>query len=157
MGIAEDRQRLLDLLDVTARVIRWTVTESGLIHDRELLERFTATLGQVDDRVRDVQEIVSEELSGDPEESPLYEELEHVGLTAAQLSLKERVLQWIVTAAGGELRQVLAWINTFLGSLAQVIPAVDLVKEYKEHLEIVIDIQHRRPAPTVPPTILGLR
>lgn len=43
--------------------------------------------------------------------------------------------------SGAVVLPVLKWINTFLGSLASAIPGLELVKEYKEGVELVIDHQ----------------
>jgi hypothetical protein len=46
-------------------------------------------------------------------------------------------------------------INSWLGSLKAAFPALELVKEYKEGIEVVIEEQHQGTPP--PTSILNLR
>ena len=82
-------------------------------------------------------------------DSPVRRALEEIGLTGIQLQLK---LQGFFGAIGRRvgrlsrrwLREVLAWANVILGSLARVLPAAEVVKEYKECLEVALDYSGRR-------------
>jgi hypothetical protein len=68
------------------------------------------------------------------------ERLENAGLSGGQLSLKLQGLNaaWNRFKRRGStrlLRNLLGWINAILGSLAQVIPGVEALKELKEAIE----------------------
>jgi len=84
----------------------------------------------------------------------LWRELSAVGLTGNALTMKLSVLESVV-APWFAFGRVLRWINSFLGSLAEAIPGVDFVKEYKEMLELTAEDFHELPPP--PGTILDLR
>ena len=69
------------------------------------------------------------------------------GLTGAQLAANSRALSghfrslWVVpyNAIVKWYKAVLEWANLILGSLSRAYPPVDVVKEYKEFLELSID------------------
>ena len=77
-------------------------------------------------------------------DSPAHEGgFQNAGLRGAQLDLK---LEGVNSAwkrfksrgTVGLLRKVLGWINAILGSLAQVIPGVEALRELKEAIERLI-------------------
>lgn len=135
----------------------WVVTESELIQDARLLSDFRESLREVRDELERVQgklQLLTEEHGSDAEE--LHGQLTDVGLTGNHLRLKERVLDWVLSVTGANIRHVLKWMNSFLGSLSKVFPKLEIVKEYKEHLEVIVGHRRRRP-PQVPKSIFDIR
>ena len=66
----------------------------------------------------------------------LWSELERSGLIGSQLAMKWNLLDLDVIA--GFLGRVLKRLNSILGSLAKAIFAVEVLKEFKDHVEISI-------------------
>jgi hypothetical protein len=133
------------------------VEESELIRDAELVRGFRNTLGDVSSALERTEGAVNVAIErGGNELTRLETRLAEVGLAGSHLQLKEKVLDWIVTVTGAHLRHVLKWMNSFLGSLTIVFPQLELVKECKEHLEIVVAHQHRA-VPGVPNRIFEAR
>ena len=73
----------------------------------------------------------------------LWSELERSGLIGNQLSMKKSLLD--LDLKSGFLARVLKRLNSLLGSLAKAIFVVDVIKEYKDHVEISInDLDQQR-------------
>jgi hypothetical protein len=67
----------------------------------------------------------------------MWSKLERAGLTGGQLRMKwEVLLEDLTTNAVG---RIVKRIDSLLGSLSTVIPGAELMKEYKEHVEISIE------------------
>lgn len=89
----------------------------------------------------------------------LWSDSNTVGLLGPSLTLKlslgrrvaerafEPAKRPLTGITGQALRPLLKWINSLLGSLARALPALDLVKEYKEGVELVVENQRRRRSP----------
>lgn len=88
----------------------------------------------LDDWERAEAEIREELVS---EDGPFRRFLRRVGLAGKSLKMK---LHYLAEAARGGLRKkLLELLNKFLGSLASGIPGAELVKEFKEWLEGLLD------------------
>ncbi len=82
------------------------------------------------------------------DDANIDERLVDVGLTGSQLTLKtsgyQRALErWLRKPARGALRRLLEWADTILDSLVSVLPAVEVVREYKE---CIMNEVHSEPA-----------
>ena len=150
--VHDDVRRLIDLLAYISGLLHWIVEESDLIPEPDLRGRFRDGLPEVRQRI----ELVRDELGSVFEGSSRWQQLTAVGLTGPQLTMKVSVLDWLVSKAA-PLKPILSWINSFLGSLSKVFPGLDIVQEYKEQVELVVEHQHcDGPTPGVKP-ILDLR
>jgi hypothetical protein len=151
MAVEEDIKRLVMLIKVTDRLLHWTVRVALSRADTfAIMFEFGEQLQTMSARLEQAAEEVSEIRSTDDEG---WRRLEIVGLTGESLSPKERILRFLLDRVT-ILPPVLEWANSFLGSLAVVVPPVEAVKEFKEGLEMVVKHQHGLPAP--PASILGL-
>ena len=77
-------------------------------------------------------------------EEGIYTRLVEVGLTGKQLRLKFNGLNaaWRKFKSRGTvklLRELLGWIDLILGSLAEAIPLFEVIKEFKEALEKLLE------------------
>jgi len=65
------------------------------------------------------------------------ESLEKAGMFGSQLKAKFALLSFDIN--GGAVLRVLKRLNSMLGSFAKVFDRLEIVKEYKEHVEITIE------------------
>jgi hypothetical protein len=163
------RQQMRDLQSVT-NVLKsidafysWLIRQSSFV-PADLRTRFVDVLPVVHDRlmgaIRQLDQI-------DGTNHPLWKSLDDAGLVGSPLHLKLAIGQKVAREAskrpargktgimGKVLQPIFGWINTFLGSLAIVIPPLELAKEYKEGVELVID--HQQEGKPIPGRILNLR
>ena len=72
----------------------------------------------------------------------------------AQLEFTLTIFDWLVSGRRG-LRHILEWLNNLLGSLTSVFPPLEVAKEWKEGVELVV--RHQRKLPKPPKEILHLK
>lgn len=124
LPLLEEHPRLLrqDLLPAVRKA--WPEVQHSLLSLRNALKE---TLGRPDASIRRA--------------------LEEVGLWGIQLDLKlqgffgalERKTRRWRNSIVRWFREVLAWANVILGSLARVLSAAEVIKEYKECVEVAMD------------------
>ncbi|MGE4068695.1 MAG: hypothetical protein AB7H88_18115 [Vicinamibacterales bacterium] len=153
-----ERAELAQLRNVLSSIeafLKWVVSGSDFV-DIDLRAHFTQALPSVGERI----EVAIRQLSEvrDTEEQ-LWRLLAQAGLVGASLNLKltlgrrmaERATQPAKPPMTGittrSLQPLLKWMNSFLGSLATALPGVELVKEYKDSVELVVENQRRRRSP----------
>jgi hypothetical protein len=135
--------------------LRWVVYESDFI-DVELRKEFIEAFAPVNERIESATAALQ---AVEDTNAALWRDLNTVGLLGASLSLKlslgrrmaerafEPAQRPLTGITGQALRPLLKWINSLLGSLARALPGIDLVKEYKEGVELVVENQRRRRSP----------
>lgn len=109
------------------------------------LSKDLETSWQAFDKATD--DLINELLSIRNENDPRAIRLQEAGLRDAMLAMKTRAMNRARPARRPEkttkppwlLRKFLRWANVLLGSLASVLPGAELLKEYKEAVEIGID------------------
>jgi len=154
---------LADNLRAIARFLKWVVQDSGLVRSvfqAHLQETLTDIESRVEDAAREIQEI-------DDEGSALFKALELHGLTGAHLRMKlalgtqfgRELAQRgappgppkrsgvVAGLIGRALEPILKWMNILLGSLSSAFPGLGTVKEYKECLEVSIDMGKQASTP----------
>jgi len=72
-----------------------------------------------------------------------WQYVEGIGLTGKMLEWKKRFLDQVVEEGG--TTRFLKVANSLLGSLSTVIPPLEAVREYKEHVEAAMTYPNRRP------------
>ena len=150
----DERRELTTLQNVLNSIeafFKWLIYESSFIPEdlrRQFAEVFPRVSERLGNEIGDLGRV-------EDTDEPLWKRLDAAGLLGAALRLKLAIGQRVVEQAsistkpastgivGKLLQPVLKWINTFLGSLATAIPALELVKEYKDGVELVVENQRR--------------
>lgn len=127
----EDRQRLISSLGTLRDVIDDVLERQRGFIDPRMLTLFRKAWPEV--------QIAFTSVLARLENAELDDPLARAGLTRSQLAVKvggfERAFQlWIGRKARRSLRRLLEWADTILGSLAAVIQAVEIIREYKDCL-----------------------
>jgi hypothetical protein len=145
-------------LRTIVRFLDWVVRDSGLVRtvfQADLAQTLPDIRTRVEDAARQIVDI-------DDEGSELFKVLQLHGLTGAHLTTKLALGRQLAQelAQGGAppapappkrsgvvagiigraLEPFLKWINILLGSLSSALPGLGAVKEYKECLELSIDV-----------------
>jgi hypothetical protein len=149
-SLANDRKLLIELVEATSKLLTWTV-QQVLNGQPKPPDNLNASLPEVTKRLKDVvQQLQTIQSPGDPR----WVQLADAGLTGPHLAGKVGIRNWIVTHLQRAIRPALKWTNNVLGSLKSVFPPLELVKEYKEGVELVVE--HQQSIPNAPLSILGL-
>lgn len=147
--------QLVEILRSIKETLAWIVLESGLIQD-EFQQMFADLWHDTDKRI---EEAIGQLESVDSEDHEIYQALKQHGLTGGSLNLKaaigsylrRRVVESAEVEQGGptilgfSLKPLVRWINLILGSLAEVLPILGAVKEYKESVELTVDQRKKAP------------
>lgn len=132
----EDLDDLRALIGAISRFLAWLITESGAV-PRDMISVFLPVYSIVRGRLGDAIGA----LDGIKDtENPLWQRLDHAGLNGESLRLKLAIWQRLAgetsppprtapTRGGKLLGKVMSYVNSLLGSLATVFPAVELAKE----------------------------
>ena len=150
-ALERDVKLLSELVDNTSRLLEWT-TERVLENPAAPVNEFKMVLPEILDRLKWVEDEIRSIRS---QRDPRWIRLENAGLTGEQISWKAAIRNWIGLRTKGAVLPALKWTNNFLGSLTSVFPPLEIVKEYKEGLELVVE--HQSDMPNAPREILGLR
>ncbi len=150
-----DLLRLIEILDIIERQLGLILEQRKKLFRSEYIEQFPGPWDEVSERLDGAKNEIRGEINklhatdmgkGDY----VYEEglgmvprLEEVGMLGHSLNLKWNMLK--LSVQHKTRGRFLKLANSILGSLAKVIPGLDFVKEYKEHLEAAIK-WHRTPA-----------
>jgi len=150
-----DLELLRGLLRAIGAFLQWLIGESDFVpadvrgHFREVYPTVERRLGSVADELGRI----------DDTENRYWIQLDEVGLVGPALRLKATIWRRAAAAVsspplpatgiiGRALRPILKLVNSILGSLSAVFPAIGLVKEYKDGAEVVIEGQHRGNSPS---------
>ena len=156
-----DLRLLIHLLQAISRILRWLVTESNLVSQdlrREFLEVHRSAVSPRLASAVDTLERLKDSERGE------WVRLRDAGLTGAPLRLKVRVWRSVVSAfaaqnasvprkpappgfLGRVLQPLLKVMNSILGSFTAAFPLLELVKEYKDGVEVVVEEHHRSSPP----------
>jgi hypothetical protein len=151
-----DIKNLVEILNSIAKLLAWIVRESGLIKE-EFRPLLLNSLGDMEERINSARNKLNAVKSP---ADPIYEKLKDCGLTGSSLAMKRAVgrslYQEVADSAvhtpegprilGFKLKFPLKWINSILGSLAKVFPPLEAVKEYKEHVDLMVEEKQSEPA-----------
>lgn len=145
-----DLELLRGLLRAIGAFLRWLIGDSGFVPDdvrRDFLEVHPTVERRLSSVVEELGRI-------DDTENRYWIQLDEGGLVGPPLRLKATI--WRRTAAavssppspamgffGRALQPILKLLNSILGSLSAVFPAIGLVTEYKDGAEVVIEEQQR--------------
>jgi hypothetical protein len=142
-----DRIELLRFLDALENhVFTPLVTDHVGLIARDLREHASMGWGEVRGTLQEVRNWLRPEAS--PETADVDGLLASFGLTGAQLAAKlagfffgalRKPVGRVHNALEKWYKGVLEWANLLLGSLSRAFPPVDIIKEYKEFLELSID------------------
>jgi hypothetical protein len=156
MPLTQEERRdlglLRNLLQVIGAFLSWLVGDSPFI-PAELRQAFIRVLPLVSLRLANA----ASELEGiETTDSHLRRRLDDAGLVGDALSLKRDIWERTTAASfataatgffGRMLRPLLKLINSILGRFVSVFPALELVKEYKDSVEFVIEDQRQGDRP----------
>ena len=151
-----DLTALTNLLLAIGGFLQWIVTDSPFV-PQDLRPGFREVLPIVNSRL----ETAGNELGTIIDTgNPLWQRLDDAGLVGVPLRLKLAI--WRRTTAtvsapppapggfvGRALRPLMKLINSILGSLASVFPLLELAKEYKDGVELVIEHQQEGNPPPI--------
>jgi len=156
-----DVETLQHLLRIVNAFLSWLVADSPFV-PQDIRGAFLEVLPTVQGRV---SAAAADLATVNDTEHRIWRELDDAGMVGPPLRLKVAIWRraaGAVTApqpamgfVGRALRPLVKLLNSWLGSLKAAFPPLELVKEYKEGVEVVIDEQHRGNPP--PPNILDLR
>jgi len=157
-----DKDTLQRLLRAISAFLSWLVSDSGFVPE------------DIRDAFRDILPIVQERLSTaagefaaiDDTEDETWQRLDDAGMIGRPLRLKVEIWNRTVAAVsappspatgfvGRALRPLTKLVNSVLGSLTAAFPPLELVKEYKDGIEVVVQEQHQ--GNPLPGRILDLR
>lgn len=159
-----DIARLRSLLRSIRALLSWLVQDSNFV-PRDIRGAFGEVLPLVQKRLDAADNVIGSIKNTDNE---VWRRLDEAGLTGIALNLKWMLwrrtgmaaaaappIAQVVPASRGfvarKLQPLLKLTNSLLGSFLKAIPGVELVKEYKEGVEVVVADQQRglRPSPKV--------
>ena len=152
----QDLTALTNLLLAIGRFLRWLVTDSPFV-PQDIRPEFRDVLPLVGRRL----ETAGNELGTiEDTDSPLWRRLDDAGLVGVPLRMKLAVWRRTTAAVsavprapggfvGRALRPLMKLINSILGSLASVFPLLELAKEYKDGVELVIEHQQEGNPPPI--------
>lgn len=153
----EDREQLDLFLDDLQSVLYEVVHQRTELLPADLRASYAAAFRQVELSIRATRDALllpppPADYPGAPETygEVSDEDLERAGLTGEQLGLKIRGWQRALgffrrSPVRRALRRVFRWGNVLLGSLAGVIGAAELVKEFKEAVEAGVEETEEEP------------
>jgi hypothetical protein len=124
-------------LEAIRRLLHWAVFERRGTREEPLitLRLFERTWADVQRRIGEA----SNALDGiKTPGSPEWRRLVDAGLTDDHLDMKIGVLTWLTSGRTASVKRLLDWANTFLGSLAPILPVLEAVKEWKDGVELVV-------------------
>ena len=158
----QDQRLLLELLDLVRKTLALLVNDTGdfvlleFATDQERRADLKSAWRRVSERLDAARAEIDSPLEGDETrlsgrgpEDELVDSLEEAGLTGAELRVKHSTItrcfqRFRAKGTSLWLRRLLGGLNSFLGSLAEVIPGVGTAKELKDTMETTLKVERRK-------------
>jgi hypothetical protein len=149
-GLEGDRNRLVWMLQTIQAVLDLTVRSNEPPIPQELRQHFLDTWPEVESSINEAVQTLNSQFAA------LHPLLEKAGMTGSALEMKaasmyyhsERyvgdVIKYPAKRTIGEriaklFRPACKVMNSIMGSLKAILPALEIAKEYKEHVEAAAD------------------
>lgn len=127
-SVDRDREILLGILDFAYRFL-----ETLIFEKQKVLRQGTGNI--LKEGWHDAE--VSFARAREQLHSVKWEYIEGVGLSGRQLEMKDRLLRMDVGT--GIVGRILQRLDSIMGSLAAVLPILEIAREYKEQVEISVE------------------
>ncbi len=136
--MANDLEKITEVLGNTRTIIAYVIHEQRHIFPQALLPLIDAAWDDVNKHIEILQVSIRDA-------SPYkIKKLASVGLTGTQGELQHTGFtndfrEWRINRTIKLLKKLFKWMNMYLGSLSKVFGMADLLKEFKEIIEISVD------------------
>jgi hypothetical protein len=136
--VANDQEKLAEVLNNTSIILAYVIHEQRKIFPELLFPHIEAAWHEVH---INIELLKSSVLNATPYK---IKKLERVGLTGTQGELKytgftNDYREWKINRTIKLLKKLFKWMNMYLGSLSKVFIMADLIKEFKDIVDITVD------------------
>lgn len=136
--MANDQEKLAEVLKKTSEILAYVIHEQRKIFPELLIPHIETAWHEVHINIEILQSSV---INATPYK---IKKLERVGLTGTQGELKytgftNDYREWKINRTIKLLKKLFKWMNMYLGSLSKVFIMADLIKEFKDIVDISVD------------------